>query len=1248
VSANDALRLEVLDYTDPDHWRWRLTDAGGKFLADYLVALDPADAEYAAFLDLEAYLEQHAAPDKWPDDEVRLIREVGAWIGQRVLGPVATRILDYGTPVTVRVVVPAAASGLLYRPLELAHARGRPLALHDVSLVFEVAGEAPPVRQRPVGDRLRLLAIFSLPTDVSALALRRERYQFTRLIQRIAQTHGLAIELRILQYGVTRDALQAVLEEGEGWDVIHFSGHGLPASLVLERPDGTRDLVTADDLEALLHPARGHLKLVTLSACLSAAATVEETLRWLGIQPPTSFPKLEEEPGEGGTPTPAVARALVRDLDCAVLAMRYPVGDDFAITLAAELYEKLLGKGQRLPRALQLAVPAALRGGPHPGIPPLSVATPALFGRRVAGLTLKPPPAAATDFAPATTGLAYFPPEPERFVGRVGPMSRASAALAPQSGKTGVLFHGMAGAGKTACALELAYRYATDRFQAFVWHKAPDEGSDIEGALLNLALDMEKQLPGFKMAHLVDRADEFAAWLPRLTELLEQRSILLVLDNLESLLTPAGQWRDERWGQLVAALLAHGGLSRTLLTSRRRPFLAPPTMGGIGGGDESRLLVEPIYALSLSEAALLARELPNLGRLLRGDSPVGLARGRELVARTLAVVQGHPKLIELAEGQAGDPAALAAHLERAAAAWAGGEGRLRAFFQQGESPFEAEDFLAALSGWTQGVAASLPPASRSLFHCLCALEEGDRQSWIVEANWADLWKRLERPGEAPDLVTTLAPLTTAGLVEARPLGENALLYNLHPGVVGAGRAEAGDAFQAAVDAELAAFWRAGFDYGLKEEMRGGGRLVVQAGRSAAPYLLRRERWEEASLLLEGVIQRDPSPATIAAVLPLLRRIAAATEGTERELEDAARLASALLEAGRWREAEAMMRDIARKAAERGEFRTAMSVATYLINILKDTGRAEEALPLVEQKKGYTRRAGLGPWTQLAHEAQRLQLLNALGRYAEVLSAVEALREQMRALPEDSEQEEAANLWNVRETILDTGGFAAMRLERWEAALALNAERVTNQEARGAPALEVARARFNDYGPLLRLGRYGEARGLLHACRAVFEKEGAVTELGAVFSALAGLEDKLGHHGQAIAFSETALRYTYLAGDPEACAISHHNLSNYLKRAGRERKTCLAHRLAAGVIRFQTGSGMLASTLRNLVIDFAQFAPDPPLLPASFDELCRIVEAVDGVHFRELFERLPRRAASGDEALREVVARAIEELGKAGE
>jgi hypothetical protein len=719
----DELRLEVTSFTDIAHWRWRLTDTHGTFQADHQVALNQADPAYDTFTDLYGYLRYHAAPDRLLEHEAEIVAWLGRWIGEQVLGPVGAAIVEYA-PVTVRVGLPAAAAGLFYRPFELGYVNGAPLAVQDVSFLFDTAARPAGGRKTDVGNTLRMLAVFSLPADASALGLRRERHTLKRLITTIAQTQGKAIELRIVQYGVTRDTLRTILEDGDGWDVMHFSGHGLPAGLLLEKPDSTQDRVSVRDLERLLRPARSRLKLVTLSACESAAPTLQETLRWLKLYEPERAEVAQPE-NASAEPLPAVAQTLAQNLDCAVLAMRYPVGDDFAIDLAAHLYRGLLEQRRTLPAALQLALPRVLPVRPRPGIPSLSVATPTFFGARAAGLTLTPPTAPSADFAVVPTGLAYFPPEPEHFVGRVGPMAHASAAMAPQSGRTGVLFHGMASAGKTACALELAYRYETGRFTAFVWHKAPDVGSDLVDALLRLALDMEKQLPNFKMAHLVDDADALTAWLPRLTELLEQRSILIVLDNLESLLWPDGHWRDTRWGHLLKVLLIHQGLSRTVVTSRY--LLADVEL--------STVQVEPIHTLSLNEAVLLARELPNLGTLLRGENPIGLERGRDLVARTLAVVQGHPKLIELAEGQAGDPAALEQQVERAATTWAEREGALTVFFTKGSSRYTAEDFLKVLAGWTRGVSETLPSASRLLFYCLCALEEEDRQSWIVEATW---------------------------------------------------------------------------------------------------------------------------------------------------------------------------------------------------------------------------------------------------------------------------------------------------------------------------------------------------------------------------------------------------------------------------------------------------------------------------------------------------------------------------------
>jgi hypothetical protein len=172
--------------------------------------------------------------------------------------------------------------------------------------------------------------------------------------------------------------------------------------------------------------------------------------------------------------------------------------------------------------------------------------------------------------------------------------------------------------------------------------------------------------------------------LPRLRAFLQRNSLLLVLDNLETLLTPSNHWRDPLWGDLLAALLSHGGRSRVVLTSRRRPADLRP-----------RLLVEAIHALSFAESVLLARELDNLKRLFDDEG------GRALLRETLRVVQGHPKLLELADSLAAERTALGQRVAAAADELADRADVLDAFFavglpREGETRQDDTDFVRAL------------------------------------------------------------------------------------------------------------------------------------------------------------------------------------------------------------------------------------------------------------------------------------------------------------------------------------------------------------------------------------------------------------------------------------------------------------------------------------------------------------------------------------------------------------------------
>lgn len=1264
-----TLRLRVEEWVDGTRWRWVLEDSDGRFLADHTVRLDPASREYRGFCALADYLDYHA-PVTAPEAQLQTL---GRWIGEQVFGGLreALRRHAKAPAEAVQMILPGPAQVLLERPFEIAcFADGKRFDAAGIRFVYQA--QADEAVAKPGADALRLLAVFSLPVGANPLNLRRERYQLQRLVRTLEQTQAVAVELRVLQYGATRETLREALEEAAGWDVVHLSGHGQRGELLLEHADGSEDRIDAEALGELLAPARERLKLLLLDACYSGAASHAAARVQVGLDTMRDAGTERQTPAEAAaTPLPSLGHALAQALDCAVLAMRFPVGDSFATELMLALYGKLLDKGQRLPAALQLALKEALQKDLAPGA--LAGLTPMLLGARAAALQLAAPRRPPGPVELPGTGLGIgFPPESARFVGRLLPMRRASAVLAPGSTRRAVLFHGMPGAGKSACALELAYRHEQGRFQGYVWYQAPQAGSDIAGALFQLLFEIQRQLdaPDLGLTTALDDPQRFRAYtLPRLRALLEQHALLLVLDNLETLLSDADQWRDPLWGEVLATLLQHNGLSRVVLTSRRVPaaLTAHP-----------QVQIEPIHALSFAESVLLARELPRLQGLF-GDAP-----GRTLLVNTLRVVQGHPKLLELADGLAGDRAALQQRVAAAEAGLGTGGEVLDAFFakgaaQEGESQQPPELFVWALQDWTGGVVGRLSATAQTLFAFLCRLEPGDRVQNVVQANWGDVLKRL---GGTPATAALAAPeqglpaaldaLRAAGLIEvvsptldapqrarlrqqlAGQPGAPAATeldaqlaawlaarttYAIHPGVAEAALARVEAALLAATDTELGNFFLAQFHHGLETENAGSGAMVTEAARRGLPYLMRAERWEEASTLIEELLRRDKSPDTLAFGLPLAESIAKATAGSEGELENAGVWARALAAAGRREEAEKALRAIIERARERGQYQLASSMSGELANLLWALGHVDEALTVVEATADDTRRAGLGPWTQLSDEVRRLQLLARLGRYDEVLAAVEELRPRLAALPEESDADEAVVPWNVRETLLDTGRSAALHSARWETALALNAEILDSTEKRGAGALERARTRFNDYGPLLRLGRVDDARTLLLGCRKVFEAERDIEMLGKVYSALANLEDQTGNADAAARFERLALGYKYQHGEPETCAASHHNLAVYLQRGEGEVSQALAHGLAAAVLRLQIRSGELKTSFRNLAQD------DLPPAPPPFADVVAAVETVEGVRFAALFERLPRTVPDGDAALAAVWQTVAEERAR---
>lgn len=843
---------------------------------------------------------------------------------------------------------------------------------------------------------------------------------------------------------------------------------------------------------------------------------------------------------------------------------------------------------------------------------------------RTSVVELPPAPPPAETIVGPTVEAARFPAEPARFVGRVEVIAAASAALAPVSGRTAVLFHGMVGAGKTTCAIELAYRRQRG-FGAMAFWSAPTDPDQVSDALRQLVLALESKLAGLPIVEEIATQERLENFRTTLTNVFADAGLLLILDNLDILLTLDGQWRDPRWVPLIGALTGHTGSSRVILTSRIVP----------AGLNTDTVLISSVHPLSRDEALRLVRRLPNLRAFLHTE-----ALGR----RVLTLTQGHPKLLEFADGAATDPARLSFQLAEIEATVDGAA--LDMFLAEGDTGLDAEQLRRIFTAWTITVAATVPTSARLLLQVLCRFEETDRNSATVGANWAALWRRLDQPGEPPPLASLVAALETVALVTTQPIDDPTdpkehMRYRIHPGVVEAIQTVTPEPVNIEVDTQLAAWWSAVVDYWAIEPPPTGQDTTpatVRASLAAGRYLLRQHDWDAASCLLErALIRVGYSPAISLAVTPLLRRVVEATGA----LKDLIVLGAALRKVDPG-EAETLLRRAYDQAATHGEHRCASTTAGELITLLRDQGRLREALTLADQKIEHTDKAGFGSWTQLSDQGRRLQILHLLGHHEQVLIDLPGLRARMADLPDQRAGNDRVNPWNAREGVLDIGRLSAVALERWEDALDLNEEIANARRRRGASPQQIASARYNDYVPLRHLGRLADVDHLLRHCQDVFDAAGDMTQLAVIYGARAHMDNDLGYPVNAVDLQRTSLRLRYVHPDPREIATAHDNLANYLAGAAADLTEQRAHRLTAALLNHLTGNTSELTRILNALVSELRSdssAAGEPACPATLIELTRLVDTAEGIRLGDLVIALCSEPATADDALAYLVTTA---------
>ena len=1208
TSSNTGGSVFALDVdTDPAAGvvRLRLTDAHERLLGANQVRLaDHGAAQWEGVFDTRAFVERYAQPAT----EADLLAKIGVFLGETVLGPEILNALSAGIlQRTLLVRQPAEvedplAAAFARVPWEIARPALGQTALFERNVAVRmetrdaVLFSAPPL---PDADEpLRVLLVFAEAPGSRPLAMRLEREQLLDLFyDKVMPEHRVAVD--VLCHGVTREMLTEKVRETTGYHVVHWSGHGHHNLLELSGEDGTPDRLTGAGLVELFADAGGFIpRLVFLSACLSGTlvrdrATLEAALRGekadtrkAGPEPALLDHLFAEQPGYTGTALALLAAGVPQ-----VVAMRYEVGDAYARDLAGLFYRRLLADGNPKPAASALAVARKeLVGRKAAEHHVVDHATPLLFGREVGALPVPRGRSAALDSRrPRPQPLLPSSREldrPAELVGRGEPLSRLRRCL--EEGRPAVaLVQGLAGLGKTALVAEAVHLWHRRFDGVFVFQSKP-QALGLDDILRQLDL----KLAGHSRAYdqLCQERPNARIYLPpgqplsgeerrrqmrdNLFEAMRGERLLLVLDNFEPQLEKvAGKdgyaCADPEWDRLLRHLAENlpGTGSRLVVTSRH-PLAAFARLAK----PESVLWLR-LGPLPMAEATPFLQGTEALRRLAWGDEA-----GRKLALRLLEVSRGHPLILTRLGALAGDRKALAEALD---ALDTQGLDRLPAVFAPHLSEAERERERAYLEDVAVGAVDLLlhraSPAARFLL-------------WVVTLAMEPVAAALVQhisPGAGP----LLAELTGAGLLTEEGPG----VYGFHELVrerteswMAEHPEEQGERTAEQVWVAYGESYAAAFKALRQVEEEGSRERAVEAGRRGISYLVRARAFDRLGSFASAVVTSTQDPR-------LLRRVIADLEGVvgqgppgEARWSLRTYLADALGQSGRPKEALPFYEQAVAEAEEAGHWSDVGWICNNWANALGDVGRLGAAKATYLRSAEAKAKAGAPRVNFLISELEALRVdvlqggaERALPEIGSRLQEVRAWWRRQRAGEPVPEAPKPAVLAEALIASLDISREANLALERWDACLGVLTELEETQRALGEGEHELARTRFNRYGPLLRLDRLEEARRVLESCLTVYRGAGDQPREAKALSALADLWSRREDREQAAGLERQALAVYNRLADLEVRSVSQGNLANYLDRLGEVEKAA-RHRLAAIAYFLVMGHGQhMAIALRNL-------------------------------------------------------------------
>ncbi len=459
----------------------------------------------------------------------------------------------------IELVFESASARLLSIPFEAARlADGRvPALMPGVFTWRSPARSNHPRTQAPSPGPLKILVAVGAPyedkTDSAVLNIERE---LETILNAVEKAHVLGnAYVRVLEIG-SPDQIGAALRE-LGYHVLHLSGHGNQAVLELEDEDGNPVPVKAGELAARIRDSGHPPPLIVLSSCHGG----------------------RDDHESGG-----FAQGLLDSGVPGVLAMQTAVSDYYATELAGRFYEELARAEQPLAsRALALArrhleqsrkagsqsLPDAARI-PEYATPSLFLRgeEQAVFNRAVEQVPVpEPPPTPASGAVPMLKiGDLIGRRREARQI--IGVLTDDPKTLGSAGRKAGCQILGTGGVGKSSLAGRIMQRMA-DRGWPVATVGASWNISQISSEIAAALWGHPRKELAALARNLGNPEAPDQVRLSWLQTILGSHCLLLVLDNFEDVLTPAGtEFSNPVAAQLFAFFVQSAQRAKLLITSR--------------------------------------------------------------------------------------------------------------------------------------------------------------------------------------------------------------------------------------------------------------------------------------------------------------------------------------------------------------------------------------------------------------------------------------------------------------------------------------------------------------------------------------------------------------------------------------------------------------------------------------------------------------------------------------------------------